>query len=96
MPFEGFLRVSSLQVALHRSLIAYRSVVWVLVKLAASATLAQKVPATVKLNLDGREAFMRLGRSRLLVLGQERVLLLHQSLDAIQDTFIVHSRSFVP
>jgi hypothetical protein len=66
------------------------------VKLAASATLAQKVPATVELNLDGRETFVRLGRSRLLVLGQECVLLLYQSLDAVQDTFIVHSRSFLP
>jgi hypothetical protein len=40
MLFAGFLRAPSLQVALYRSLIAYRSVVWVLVKLAASATLA--------------------------------------------------------
>jgi hypothetical protein len=38
-------------------------------KLTSSATLAQKVPATVKLDLDGREALVRLGRSRLLILG---------------------------
>src|SRR5580700_11076115 len=76
MPFAGFLRASSLQVALHRSLIAHRSIVGVLMKLTASAALAQQVPATVELDLDGREALVRLGRSRLLILGQERVLLL--------------------
>jgi hypothetical protein len=95
MPSVGFPRALSLQIALYCSLVAYRGIVWVLVKLTASATLAQKIPAAIQLHLNRLQALMLAGLAGSLIEPEKLVLLPHQTLDLVQDALIVHNDSFV-
>jgi hypothetical protein len=88
-------RSPSLQIALHRSLVADGRRIGVLAELPASPALAQEIPAAVELYLDRRQALMMLGRSMRLVDPQQRVLLGDQLLDLVQDAFVIHGCSLV-